>query len=362
MRVLVLGGSGFLGSRVVRALRRVEGAEVLIGSRRAQGAGTVRVDLRMWESLPALRGFDVIVNCADSTRVPPDQVIGFCMEEGLTVLETTSESPVIHRLYEDYHLRARGRASHLRGTLVLGVGLFPGLSNLLAIALKRSIPECERLELGVRLNPKSGAGAGMLNVMTRMMGSAALRYERGRVAMDPPLRRGIEMPFPGGRHSTILVGLPEAGMLHWSAGVPSTATYLATDPPLPRPVMAMAQMLLARKGALRNATRGLMRAQLGLVRGRLLRDRPTPVEITALANRGAVAPGSEPSLSLTVNDGALAAAYAIAASVQLLARRAGRAPGCLFPDEAFELDEVTAAMTALAGPELALRAPAPAGA
>jgi nucleoside-diphosphate-sugar epimerase len=63
MNVLVLGGSGYIGSRPV-ALLRAAGLNPISASSRARGEGTVRVDTRNEAALQeALRGMDAVVNC-----------------------------------------------------------------------------------------------------------------------------------------------------------------------------------------------------------------------------------------------------------------------------------------------------------
>lgn len=64
MNVLVLGASGYLGSRLVALLRESGWARPVGASSRARGEGQVRVDVRNGPALAeALRGMDAVVNC-----------------------------------------------------------------------------------------------------------------------------------------------------------------------------------------------------------------------------------------------------------------------------------------------------------
>lgn len=68
MNVLVLGGSGYIGSRLVAMLREA-GLQPISASSRASGEGTVRVDTRNAIALEqALRGMDAVVNCVAGNR------------------------------------------------------------------------------------------------------------------------------------------------------------------------------------------------------------------------------------------------------------------------------------------------------
>lgn len=61
--VLVLGGSGYVGSRLVAMLREA-GLQPISASSRARGDGTVRLDARNEAALrQALRGMEAVVNC-----------------------------------------------------------------------------------------------------------------------------------------------------------------------------------------------------------------------------------------------------------------------------------------------------------
>jgi nucleoside-diphosphate-sugar epimerase len=71
MNVLVLGGSGYIGSRLVAMLREA-GLRPISASSRAYGEGTVRVDTRNALALEqALRGMDAVINCVagDATSI-----------------------------------------------------------------------------------------------------------------------------------------------------------------------------------------------------------------------------------------------------------------------------------------------------
>ncbi|HVE77521.1 MAG TPA: hypothetical protein VNA89_01600 [Gemmatimonadaceae bacterium] len=348
MNVLVLGASGYFGRRVLAALRRAPELDATAGGR-APASGGVRVDLTDPSTFPALRDFAVVVNCADSTRAGPDGAAAYCGSHGGIFIETTTEAAVIQRLWETRRDRAAWR-----GALLIGAGIFPGLSNLLAAAVARRVIACRRLELGFRIDVLSGAGGGMLAVMAGSMVRPAVYYEGGVRREAPPIAAGVTLPFAGRLRATVRLGLPEAAMLHWSTGTLSTGTFLAAAPPVPGPVAdALGRWLARHPGAER-----AIGAQLRLVRGTLFRGRPTSIELTAVANREE-SMTDPPHETLRAADGVTAGAYAAAAMVALLARRPP-APGVYLPDQLFELDDVLRAMAALAGgaPLVARQAPA----
>jgi short subunit dehydrogenase-like uncharacterized protein len=336
-RVLVLGATGYFGRRVLAALRAVPGVAAVAGGR-TPARGDVRLDLADPSTFPALHDFAVVVNCADSTRAPADGAGEYCLANGGTFVETTTESAVIHRLWDSLR-----HARSPRGSIVLGAGIFPGLSNLLAAAVARRVTHCRRLELGLRIDALSGAGRGMLAVMAGSMVRPATYYEGGVRVDAPPIAAGARLPFAGRTRATVRLNLPEAAMLHWSTGAPSTGTFLAASPPMPAPVAnALGRWLVRHPGAERT-----IGAQLRLVRGTLFRGRPTFIELTAVANREESL-ADPPHETLRAADGVTAGGYAAAAMAAILARRPP-VPGVHLPDQILTLDEVLAEMTALAG-------------
>ena len=78
MRVLVIGGGGFLGSRTVQALARLPGVHVTVGQRRQlttrqsrqlQGiASWTRVDLSDPSTFSEMKKHDVVLNTADANN------------------------------------------------------------------------------------------------------------------------------------------------------------------------------------------------------------------------------------------------------------------------------------------------------
>lgn len=337
-RVLVVGGGGFIGRRVVAALAAEPGVETAVGGRR----GPLVVDLDQPSTFAVFDRFDAVVDCADTTVAPPDEAASYCLRRGITFLETTAETASLARLFENHRrslaAELRAKTEPARGLLVLGLGLFPGLSNLLAAELARSRPEPpRRLEVAVRLALASGAGRGTVRAGVELLAHDALRYEGGRLEIGPPLAAGPTLSFPGGRRRTLEPGLPEALMLHWSTGIESTAAYLAAGP-VP-PGIGLAGALLRRSGAARSVARTLAGWLLGGLRCGLLRRRPVAVELAAWTDRGTAA---EAHRALSFADGAAAAAAAIAAATLLLTGSDRPEPGCWLLDEVLTLDPLLA--------------------
>jgi hypothetical protein len=304
LRVLVIGGLGYLGRRTAEALR-AGGCEVIVGSSRSTtGQSRVHLDLRRPASLAALDGFDAVVDCADSLRAAPDAAIARVLEQGGAYFASTADGPTTERLLQ----RHRGTAG-ARGLAVLGAGLFPGFSNLLVAQAARG-RAADKVELAVRVSALSGAGRGMAAIMADLVARRAVSA-------------GPRLPIAGRARSTVRVDLPERALLRASLGARDVSVLLCPRPGILRPALLALSRLLP--------FRALLEPPLWLLRAGLLRLRKTPVDLIALAD-------GQPRATLSVDDGVAATAYALAAAV-LDADRWRGARGLRTADEVFTLGE-----------------------
>lgn len=325
----MIGGRGFLGSRTCAALERDPSLEIRRGGRTAE----VPIDLGDMKTFPAMDPFDVIVNCADSIEAPPDRAILYALNRGLTFVETSGDARTIARLVEasaSWHIADDG------GRAIVGVGLFPGLTNLMAASVAKRAGQCDRLQIGVALTPLSGSGRGTANLMAAAFGEPARAIVDGEIIEQPSLAPGPRLDFGGCARKTVTMDLAEPAMLAATTGVSNVSSFLAPKPAILYPLLRVSAALRPRGGVLRRAFLAVTRGAVRLLRGVLLRWRSVRVELTAIAD-------GEHVVHVRVRDGFRAAADAIAATVALLGRRQ-LATGFYLPDAVFELDETVAQM------------------
>lgn len=327
MRIAVVGGSGNLGGMAARALRRA-GVEVAIAGRR----GPVVVDLARPETFGALDGFDVVVDVSSSHAAAPDALAQHCLDRGLVLLEASSDRLVVERLLD----RHRGDRE-ARGALVLGAGIFTGLSNLLGAHAAARLPGADRLELGVASSPFSGAGAGTVALMGDALRAPAVHAEGGRRHAGPELAAGPTLPFAGEARPTVEMSFPEPSMLLESTKVPEVHLYFAPRPALLRLAFLATPLFVVRSG-LFAAT---MRAVFGLLRRVVLRQVSSRVELVARTTRGAEVAVE----SLVADDGMALGGLAIAAMAIALVELPPR--GTRLIDEVLTLDDVVRRMRAI---------------
>lgn len=320
-RIAVLGGSGFLGSRVVSALRRA-GLDVAAASRQS----AVSVDATRPETFAALAPFDVVVDLSDTVRHAPDAVIAWCLARDKTVIEATSEAECVERLHATHATSPTGR-------LVLGGGIFTGVSNLLGRDVARP---GEALTLGVSSSPFSGSGRGTIELMLRAMAVPAVRYRDGARIEEPRVRPGPRIDFGGASRPTGYMSLAEPFMLHTSAGAATVDVLFAPRPGILVAAFAAMPVWLARAGWFQS----VMRGYFTVLRRVLLRSVASSVEL--VAQSGAA------RRFVTADDGMEAAGYALAAMVEQV-NAAPAWTGARFIDDVTSLEPVVARANALAG-------------
>ncbi len=333
-RVVVIGGGGFLGSRTVKALERVADVQVEIASR----SSAVRVDLSEPSTFEALRGADVVVDLADATTTPPDALARWCLENGVVFLETTSDMPAVDRLLQAASSEGSGGGS---GAVVVGAGIFTGVSNLMArAAIDRAGPGA-RVALAIRTTPFSGAGKGTVALMARALSVDAVSRRDGQRVTHPPIGRGPRVEFPSGATPTLRVPFAEQVMLHLGSGARDVDVYFA-----PKPVFLVWAFLLIPTFLARTSFFGaFMRVYFTLLRRALLANRTSTTEMVATAT------GAEGRATVTVTapDGMSAGGVAIAAIVAEILELAAPPRGVVVIDQVLSLDPVVARMREIAG-------------
>lgn len=330
MRILVLGGTGFLGSRAVTALKTIPGAEVHVASRH----GPVVVDFAKPSTFGAMAGFEVVIDLADTTTFSPDAVVEWCLSQGLTFIECSSDSRVVERLY------AVGKRAG-KGQLILGGGIFTGISNLLGRDVADAVAPAQSVTLGISTSPYSGGGKSVAALMASALATPQLTYVNG-VRTEVPIQKGPAFELaPGVTRATLKAPFPEAFMLHASTKAPNVEVLFAPRPSLLVLAFAAVPAFLAKAAWFIF----LMRIYFQVLRGMFLRSVPSRVELAAVAT----SPAGSARRWVSADDGMMAGAWALAGAVTELR---SFATGTFFLDERVRLEAVVTRANALAGSQV----------
>jgi hypothetical protein len=197
MRVLILGGYGVFGGRLVRLLRDVDGLDLVVCGRSLERArafcaahrGAARVEplaLDRADVAGALRDRrpDLVVDASGPFQdygTDPYRVIECCIEAGIDYLDFADGADFVFGVSR---FDARAKAA---GVVVLsGVSSFPVLTAAVLRAMAATM-EIRSVEGGIAPSPHAGIG---LNVMRAVLGYAGgpVRLMRGG---RPAVARGL---------------------------------------------------------------------------------------------------------------------------------------------------------------------------
>lgn len=331
MKIIVLGGGGHLGSRTVDALRAAQRSGRAIEVEIAGRSGPCAVDLRDPSTFERLRGAAVVLDLASRRGVSPNALGAWCVEAGIVLVCASSDRGVVESL------GAQVRDLGGPGAVVLGGGIFTGLSNQLAASVAARVPGCESLLLGVASSPLSASGAGTVALMVDSLDAPSVRFEAGRRVEGPSIGAPIALPFASGAATGLTVGFPEAPMLHASSKVPNVRVAFSPRPALLRYAFAAIPASILGSGPVRVA----MQLYFTVLRRFLLAWRTAPVELVCVARGG----GEEARAGLLTEDGMRAGGGALAAQAIQLAEAPPR--GLQYLDAVVPLAETITLANAL---------------
>ncbi len=210
--VLVVGGYGAVGDQLAGVLRRRHGVRALAAGRTPPPEpDSMRVDVRDRDSVARVldgHRIDVVVL---SVQAPDTTVLTTCAQRGVHVVDLGADP-----IPAEEHARLHDLANASAATLVLGAGLAPGLTNLLARKAFDALGGADTVDVTVLL------GAGDHH------GTQAVRWTLDRLADKPP-GRAKRVYLPGlGHRRAIPFGFADQYSLRRSLGVRAT-TRLCLD-------------------------------------------------------------------------------------------------------------------------------------
>lgn len=219
-RALVLGGAGAVGRHTARRLHALGHAVTIAGrtaaaleetARQLPGVGRIVADVRDLSALSEAGAVDVVVN---TTGIASVDVVQPWLDRGAHVVDIAASGQEIRRLE---------RADARNATLLLGVGLLPGLCTLMAAHLAGTDSRPTAITIGALL------GVG------EEYGDASRRWtisQLGRTveAPDGTFRNfavPVDIEFPGGfgTRRAYRFDFADQLILGRALGVPVTTAY-----------------------------------------------------------------------------------------------------------------------------------------
>lgn len=253
--ILIVGGTGAVGRRISADLAPDYPNRIAIGGRslrRAQetataiGHGVVgrEVDVTVRSSIPAtLHDVAVVINCIDQ---PDRALLWAAIENGIGYTDITPHLTELGRGSAYERVVASARSS---GDVVLGTGIVPGISNVMARMCTDALGGADEIETALLLSAGDVAGPASFDYFLRELSmSFDVRLDgadRPAHAFDAP--RLVDFGEPVGTRPSYLFPFSDQVLYPRTLGVRTALSRLAIEPQW----LAQLLAIIVRTGAAR---------------------------------------------------------------------------------------------------------------
>ncbi len=218
-RIVVLGGAGDMGSRVVRELSVESDVDITIADFRSDRALALAsklgsstnaqfVDATSRESLrEALTDADVVVNCVGPFYKFAFPIASAAIAEGVNYVDICDDDDATMEL-----LTLDRTAMRAGVTAVIGMGWTPGISNLLAMRGAAQLDRVTDIDLTWVGSTADSEGIAVIAHVIHAVNRPCPVYLQGEWKKVPALShvKRVEFPAPIGSVSAYVAGHPEA--------------------------------------------------------------------------------------------------------------------------------------------------------
>ena len=154
-KILIVGGYGQVGKYVALELADAFPKKIIVAGRNIEKANafakkhndlfeTLKLDIYDIENFAhSIENVKIVIMCLTPQN---NNFAKYCIENGIHYIDLSPSYDVTKNIEQ---LRAEAENNH--STCVLGVGLAPGLSNLLVKKLKQNMPELQKVDINIML-------------------------------------------------------------------------------------------------------------------------------------------------------------------------------------------------------------------
>src|ERR1700730_163787 len=174
MRVIVLGGTGNFGARIVRALCTDPAIQLLMASRRGvsvEGAEQVKgaaLDITAPDFAEGLRALspELVIHCGGPFQGQDYRVATAALDAGGHYLDLADGREFVTRFADEMNQKAveRGRVA------ITGASTLPGLSSAVVEELRRGLSSLESIELIIAAGQRAPRSPAVLRAVFSYLG------------------------------------------------------------------------------------------------------------------------------------------------------------------------------------------------
>jgi saccharopine dehydrogenase-like NADP-dependent oxidoreductase len=233
-RVLILGGTGRIGSSVARDLLSHTEAMITVTGRRKKPdnlpapLGFLALDLEDRQGLrTAIKKHDLVIHCAGPFHYRDGRVLEMCLEERVNYLDVSDHRSFYQKVIP-WHERARTAGI----TAILNTGVFPGISNSMVRQGVEALDETETIHLSYVVSGSGGAGTTVMRTTFLGLKTPFDVWQDGQWQRKLPYteREVIEFPPPYGKSGVYWFDVPETYTFAESFAVKNVITKFGSIP------------------------------------------------------------------------------------------------------------------------------------
>jgi saccharopine dehydrogenase-like NADP-dependent oxidoreductase len=238
-RILIIGGTGRIGSSVARDLASHTSAEITVTGRQlvsealvnAPGGAPVQflaLDLADTEGLhQAIASHNLVIHCAGPFVYRDVTVLKSCIEEGVNYLDVSD-----NRAFTRKALACRDAAAAAGVTAIINTGIFPGISNSMVRHDVEQLDQAERIHLSYVVSGSGGAGVTVMRTTFLGLQEPFEAWIDNQWQWVKPYsdREPISFPKPYGKAGVYWFDMPEAFTLVDSFPVKTVITKFGSVP------------------------------------------------------------------------------------------------------------------------------------
>jgi saccharopine dehydrogenase-like NADP-dependent oxidoreductase len=346
-KILVIGGFGFFGQKIVESLQRLPNADIVIGVRKSnENPKTLQIDLEDASELKKLKTFDFVINTITVEDNKYKHLVYYCLTNKVRFIETTADFEANKLLFAiKTAIKDEIEKEEINGSFVFGAGIFPGVSNLVYKRHLEKYTVNNSINLNVRYKVLSGAGKGMIALMIKGISTPCFWFERADlISKKVPFGSMQKQSFNSGNHSSVQITLPEILFINAHSKISNIKTFISFQPTFITIISYYFFNLIPYLGFLKKAFLKLLYVGFYIVRGVFFKNTDTDIYISCQNDDNHVS-------GIWLNDAFLSAGLFLAAIITFY-QETDNNKGMLNVEDTFDLETVVQRMVEIGKSDL----------
>jgi saccharopine dehydrogenase (NAD+, L-lysine forming) len=234
-KILIIGGYGNVGRIIATELGNRFPRQVIVSGRNYQKAEAFSLEMgqqvipmaldisRISANEKLLDDVGIVVMCLDLESI---EFVRLCIQRGIHYIDISASYSILSRIES-----LNKEAEVARATVVLSVGLAPGLTNLLTKHCQSKVPDMTYADIYILLGMGDIHGDAALQWTLENMNGEFTVCDNGEIKRVKSFEDGKQTVFPGrlGKRTTYRFNFSDQHVLPQTLGLKSVTTRLCFD-------------------------------------------------------------------------------------------------------------------------------------